>query len=523
MSFWLKELGNVILIDIVIAFLIVSAFVVWGRKQLPQGVGGMRYYVEKNEDGGAYEYIIEGSDEKKYRYDVNILWEIIEIPSIILLGMETIVLFIALFRTADVRRRLKPLNDLAVTAEKLSKEPINMSFWLKELGNVILIDIVIAFLIVSAFVVWGRKQLPQGVGGMRYYVEKNEDGGAYEYIIEGSDEKKYRYDVNILWEIIEIPSIILLGMETIVLFIALFRTADVRRRLKPLNDLAVTAEKLSKEPMDHNKIDDLEKAISHLSADDDEQVIHTGDKDLQSIEIALNNLLRNMKENEKRQMRFVSDASHELRTPIAVIQGYVNMLDRWGKEDEQVLEESIEALKNESQHMKELVEQLLFLARGDSGRQHLNMEKTDLNRMVSEVWEESMMIDESHRYEFRGTENEACVLGDVAMIKQSVRIFVQNAAKYSEPGTAIILGVKEEPGYVSYMIEDEGTGMNPGDLAHIFDRFYRSDEARNNETGGSGLGLSIAKWIVDAHGGTIQVISRADIGSRFVVRFPKIV
>ena len=140
--------------------------------------------------------------------------------------------------------------------------------------------------------------------------------------------------------------------------------------------------------------------------------------------------------------------------------------------------------------------------------------------MVSEVWEESMMIDESHRYEFQGTENEACVFGDVAMIKQSVRIFVQNAAKYSEPCTTIILGVKEEPGYVSYMIEDEGTGMNPGDLAHIFDRFYRSDEARNSETGGSGLGLSIAKWIVDAHGGTIQVISREDIGSRFVVRFP---
>ena len=77
----------------------------------------------------------------------------------------------------------------------------------------------------------GKKQLPQGVGGMRYYVEKNEDGGAYEYIIEGSDEKKYRYDVKILWDIIELPGIILLGMETIVLFVALFRTADVRRRL----------------------------------------------------------------------------------------------------------------------------------------------------------------------------------------------------------------------------------------------------------------------------------------------------
>ena len=399
---------------------------------------------------------------------------------------------------------------------------INMSFWLKEVGNVILIDIVIAFLIVGTFAWWGRNQLPQGVGGRHYYVEKNDDGGAYEYIIEGSDEKKYRYDFKILRDIIEIPGIVLLGMETLVLFLALFRTADVRRRLKPLNDLAVAAEKLSKEPMDHNKIDDLEKAISHLSADDDEQVIHTGDKDLQSIEIALNSLLKNMKDNEKRQMRFVSDASHELRTPIAVIQGYVNMLDRWGKEDEQVLGESIEALKNESQHMKELVEQLLFLARGDSGRQHLNMERTDINRMVSEVWEESMMIDENHRYEFKGTESEACVNGDVAMIKQSVRIFVQNAAKYSEPGTTIKLGVSDEAGYVSYLIEDEGTGMESSDIIHIFDRFYRSDEARNGETGGSGLGLSIAKWIVDAHGGTIQVISRADIGSRFIVRFPKL-
>ena len=399
---------------------------------------------------------------------------------------------------------------------------INMSFWFKEVGNVILIDIVIAFLIVGTFAWWGRKQLPQDVGGMKYYVEKNEDGGVYEYIIEGSDKKKYRYDVKILWDIIEIPGIILLGMETIVLFLALFRTADVRRHLKPLNDLAVKAEKLSKEPMDHNKINDLEKAISHLSADDDEQVIHTGDKDLQSIEIALNSLLKNMKDNEKRQMRFVSDASHELRTPIAVIQGYVNMLDRWGKEDEQVLGESREALKNESQHMKELVEQLLFLARGDSGRQHLNMERTDINRMVSEVWEESMMIDENHRYEFKGTESEACVNGDVAMIKQSVRIFVQNAAKYSEPGTTIKLGVSDEAGYVSYLIEDEGTGMESSDIIHIFDRFYRSDEARNGETGGSGLGLSIAKWIVDAHGGTIQVISRADIGSRFIVKFPKL-
>ena len=395
---------------------------------------------------------------------------------------------------------------------------INMSFWLKELGNVILIDIVIALLAVGAFAGWGRSRLPENVKPYRYAIEKNEDGGAVEYIIEGSDSKIYRYDLKIFYDIVLIPGMVLGGVEVLILFLALFRTADVRRRLKPLNDLAVAAEKLSKEPVDHNKIDDLERAISHLSADDDEQVIHTGDKDLQSIEIALNSLLRNMKENEKRQMRFVSDASHELRTPIAVIQGYVNMLDRWGKDDEQVLGESIEALKNESQHMKELVEQLLFLARGDSGRQHLNMEKTDLNRIVSEVWEESEMIDENHRYEFAGTDVACEVLGDAAMLKQSVRIFVQNAAKYSAQGTAIKLGVRREGDKACYIVEDEGTGMASSDLEHIFDRFYRSDVARNGETGGSGLGLSIAKWIVDAHGGTIQVISREDIGTRFVVR-----
>ena len=100
-----------------------------------------------------------------------------------------------------------------------------------------------------------------------------------------------------------------------------------------------------------------------------------------------------MRESHRQQERFVSDASHELRTPIAVIQGYVNMLDRWGKDDEQVLKESIEALKNESEHMKNLVEQLLFLARGDSGRNTLHIEDLNLTEMVSDVMEESAMID----------------------------------------------------------------------------------------------------------------------------------
>lgn len=98
-----------------------------------------------------------------------------------------------------------------------------------------------------------------------------------------------------------------------------------------MEDQKKRSDKKSAKTFDQNQMDHLEQAISHISPDDAEQGVHTGDKELKSIEIALNNLLRNMKENERRQVRFVSDASHELRTPIAVIQGYVNMLDRWGK------------------------------------------------------------------------------------------------------------------------------------------------------------------------------------------------
>ena len=157
----------------------------------------------------------------------------------------------------------------------------------------------------------------------------------------------------------------------------------------------------------------------------------------------MNNLLERMRDAYRQQNRFVSDASHELRTPIAVIQGYVNMLDRWGKEDESILEESIEALKNESQHMKDLVEQLLFLARGDSGRNHLKIEEFVLTDVVREVYEESVMIDEKHRYRFWGEEG-IVMYGDIAMMKQSVRIFTDNAAKYSKDGDTICLSVKVE-------------------------------------------------------------------------------
>lgn len=288
-------------------------------------------------------------------------------------------------------------------------------------------------------------------------------------------------------------------------------------RMRPLNDIAIKTEQLSHMALDSEKFENFEQAISNLNPEMPDAKVHTGDQDLQSLEIAINNLLARMRESHRQQDRFVSDASHELRTPISVIQGYVNMLDRWGKEDEQILDESIEAIKNESENMKNLIEQLLFLARGDSGRNTLHFENFDLTETVKDVWEESIMIDEKHVYQFEGKE-QITVNGDMSMIKQSLRILVQNAAKYSKEGDGITLKSKIEDGRPCYVVQDEGIGMAESEVIHVFERFYRAGSARNSAEGGSGLGLSIAKWIVDAHGGTIEILSRPEFGTRFTVK-----
>ncbi len=309
-------------------------------------------------------------------------------------------------------------------------------------------------------------------------------------------------------------------------------TRRVRRQLQPLNDLAVMADSLGNagvvDPMmgdvSADKMATLEQAIARASVDS--PTVTTGDQDLRSIEVALNGLLRQMQEAKLQQMRFVSDASHELRTPIAVIQGYVNMLDRWGTSDEEVLHESIEALKSESEHMQELVEQLLFLARGDSGRNTLQRIDLNLADIVCEVWDESCMIDEDHTYVCALTEEDTldaryAFSGDLAMVKQALRIIVSNAQRYSPAGTTIRLGATAGADSVSCTVQDEGIGMSQKDAAHAFERFYRADGARNETNEGSGLGLSIAKWIVDAHGGTIDVLSREGVGTRFTVMLPR--
>lgn len=422
------------------------------------------------------------------------------------------------------------MNDKKQTSKRMTSiaRRINVRFWFSVFWSYIMLDLAIVAIIVLTIMYWRADMMGVSMFSEWKMLSYNITGSTYTDIALVTSVEGRASDIFYLCEVLDyllIPLCILAAFELIQLTGNLFRTNDIRRSMKPLNDLAVKAEEISTMANDMHytsseNLEHLEVAISKLSPEAQDIKVSTGDKDLQSIEVALNNLLSKMQESKRQQMRFVSDASHELRTPISVIQGYVNMLDRWGKDDESVLEESIEALKNESEHMKELIEQLLFLARGDSGRNTLKKADFDMAEIMQEVCDESAMIDEQHEYRYI---KPACAPviynGDRAMIKQSMRIFVQNASKYSSTGDVIKLGVTGNGTEISYMIQDEGIGMQSSEVVHIFERFYRSDEARNENTGGSGLGLSIAKWIIDAHEGRIDVLSRPEFGTRFTVSF----
>ncbi len=394
---------------------------------------------------------------------------------------------------------------------------INFEYWLRSLAHFLVLDVILIILVCVSFFLWREGCVPeQAQISDRTFI--GDEFEKWQYVITTESGMKYSCYVKDTIDLIRTPAIVLLIVQLIMLIGDLFRAGEARRLMKPLNDIAVRTEKLSNMAFDPARVQSFEQAVSSLDPENPEAKVSTGDQELKSLEIAINNLLERMRESHRQQDRFVSDASHELRTPIAVIQGYANMLDRWGKEDEQILEESIEAIKNESEHMKNLIEQLLFLARGDSGRNTLEFKRIDLTQIVSDVFEESEMIDDSHHYRFSG-ERPVEMTGDAAMLKQSLRILVQNAAKYSGKGDTISLRAGFVGGRPAYIVQDEGIGMAESEVIHVFERFYRADAARSREEAGTGLGLSIAKWIIDAHKGEIEVLSRPEFGTRFTVKF----
>ena len=316
---------------------------------------------------------------------------------------------------------------------------------------------------------------------------------------------------------------LLLRGEGLILLLKLsLGTISIRRSLKPIDELTNVALQLGSEnnDFDEEKFLRLESAIDEISPTAENARLRTGDQQFAGLELAVNNLIERMRDSYRQQTRFVSDASHELRTPIAVIKGYADMLDRWGKTDEKVLTESIEAIKTESEHMNYLVEQLLFLARGDNGKTKMDFADFDLSRMIREVYEEYVMIDSDHVYRCNAGD-PVPAYGDISMLKQTARILLDNAKKYTPEGGEIRVSTELDNGIPSFTVQDTGIGIDAESLPHIFDRFYRADSSRSRGTGGTGLGLAIARWIVGKHNGRFDVLTRENIGTRITVYLPR--
>ena len=277
-----------------------------------------------------------------------------------------------------------------------------------------------------------------------------------------------------------------------------------KRVLAPIRDITSMAETLSE---------------SNLS----NRINIAGTKnELKDLAAVINRMLDRIERSYNSQKQFVSDASHELRTPIAVIRGYTDMLKRWGKDDPEVLEEGIMAISQETDGMKDLVESLLFLARHDKKTLMMEVSEFSAPELVQEVLKEETMVHEEHHFHLE-TADDILLKADRNMIKQVLRILCDNAVKYSEADTNIYLSCQRETdGSCSLNVRDEGQGIAAEELPKIFDRFYRSDKARKSETGGHGLGLSIARIIVVAHGGKMRVRSKPGAGTIFSVVLPAV-
>ncbi|KYP80290.1 sensor histidine kinase [Ferroacidibacillus organovorans] len=225
----------------------------------------------------------------------------------------------------------------------------------------------------------------------------------------------------------------------------------------------------------------------------------------------------------ERQRQFVGDASHELRTPLAVIQSNLDIVLTHAHEGVMDNLEWLNNAKAEARRLTRLTEDLLTLARADSTMTPLRNERVDLQKIAEGVHDAYAIYAESKDIQFllERSADDAYVTGDADRLHQLFVILLDNAIKYTQEGGRVTLREEVTKGTIVVTVEDSGIGIDKSEQGLVFERFYRSDVARERETGGLGLGLSIAKWIVEAHRGRISVESTLGVGTTFRVTLPR--
>lgn len=256
------------------------------------------------------------------------------------------------------------------------------------------------------------------------------------------------------------------------------------------------------------------------------RVQYSGTRDeLGELAVTFNVMLTGLEDAYKRlteslflQKRFVADASHELRTPLTSIQGNVDFLLQLGHKDENIQREALADISAETKRLNRLVGNLLTLAKADSGFK-LNFTELELTLVLEEVIRQARFLVQGQNFTAEINEAQGIMLkADADYFKQMLYIFFDNGFKYTPAGKKFIFRVERQEAQVAFIFKNEGSGISPRDLPHIFERFYRSETSRTGE--GTGLGLAIAEWIIKEHSGKIKVESKEEKETIFTITFP---
>jgi heavy metal sensor kinase len=262
------------------------------------------------------------------------------------------------------------------------------------------------------------------------------------------------------------------------------------------------------------------RSISIQNLSDRLTVAQSGDE-LQRLSETVNGMLARLELSVSRMKQFTADASHELRAPVAVIRTTAELTLRKDRSPDEYRGALREVLV-ESERTSQLVDSLLMLARADSGADQLTLRPIDVAACVREACEEGTKLAESHRiqFDYQIPPEAVNIQGDAPAVRRLFFSLIDNAIKYTPEGGRVHVELHAHNGFVAGEVGDDGIGIAGDDLPYVFDRFWRADKARSREAGGAGLGLSIARWIAERHGGAIEVESALGRGSTFRVKLP---
>ena len=271
--------------------------------------------------------------------------------------------------------------------------------------------------------------------------------------------------------------------------------------LKPLGAITETVEQI-------NRADDLSRRIPYSGSETDE---------IGSMVGSFNQTLERLEALFTSQQRLLADVSHELRTPLTVIKGNVDLMRRMKSLDL----ESLSSIDQEAGRLTRLVGSLLLIAQAESGKVTLIMKKLELDLLLTEVFQEMSILAGSKVRLHLNEIDQVYVNGDRDRLKQVFINLVANAIQYTPQGGEVFLSLEQIKDQARIIVRDTGPGIPAEDLPHIFERFYRAEKSRTRgKSTGFGLGLSIANWIVEKHGGRIEVLSRDGKGTTFVIWLP---